>query len=440
MLEFCQMPRRSGPRRHAPPSSANSAAGRSVAGGAGTVYARVGGTGGGRGDRAASTVRNDPTLLRQLNERSVFEVVRARGPISRAEVARCAGISAPTASKVVANLLDAGLLEQIGSAQSDRAGRPGKLYRVATDKVQVLGAVIDVRKCCIVSAGLDGQIDAAACSEFPTPRTYEQLIDALARGGKELSSRPKMATLGVGISTPGELDPRNQRVIQSPNLHILDGRSPSADLHERLGIEAVMFHETVGTCLAEQAYGAARGMTDFVMIGTYEGFGVSIVSGGRLIQGKDGMAGEMGHITVNLNGERCGCGNAGCLETVATDPAFARAVSRRAGRRMEVEDIVRRAARGQLDVSHELDTALDYLAVGIAAAINIFNPQAVLVCSRMLDVYPDAFDRLKARVARRALAPLAGTCEVVRAEGNTRQGAIAAILHHLTHSLGPSLH
>lgn len=383
--------------------------------------------------------RTDPTLLRQLNERSVFEIVRAKGPISRAELARCTGISAPTASKVVATLLDAGLLEQIGSTRSDRAGRPGKLYRVATGRVQVLGAVIDVRKCCIVSAGLDGKIDPSAFSEFATPRSYEQLIAMLARGALELMKRPKMATLGVGVSTPGEIDSRNQRVIESPNLHILDGRSPSSDLRRLLGIDAVMFHETVGTCLAEQAYGAARGMSDFVMIGTYEGFGVSIVSGGRLIQGKDGMAGEMGHITVNLDGEECGCGNRGCLETVATDPAFARAVSRRVGLSLEIEEIIRRVRRGQLDVTPELSVALDYLAVGIAAAINIFNPQAVLVCSRMLDVVPDALEQLKQRVARRALAPLAASCQVVRAEGNTRRGAIAAILHHLTHALGPSL-
>lgn len=390
------------------------------------------------GDRENAT-KADPALLRQLNERNIFEIVRANGPISRAELARHSGISAPTASKAVANLLHAGLLEQIGSTQSDRAGRPGQLYRVAIDKVQVLGAVIDVRKCSVVSAGLDGTIDPTSSIEFATPRSYSQLIAAMTKAAKKLIRRSSVTTLGTGISTPGELDQRNQRVVQSPNLHILDGRSPSADLQRTLGIEAVMFHETVGTCLAEQAYGAARGMNDFVMIGTYEGFGVSIVSGGRLIQGKDGMAGEMGHITVDVNGVQCGCGNYGCLETIATDSAFSKTISRQVGKEMQIEEIVAAASENRLDVEAELNRTLEYVAIGIAAAINIFNPQAVLICSRMLDVTPGALQLLKSCVAKRALKPMASTCQIIRADGNTRQGAIAAILHHLTHSLGPSL-
>src|SRR6185436_15728089 len=149
------------------------------------------------------------------------------------------------------------------------------------------------------------------------------------------------------------------------------------------------------------------------------------------------MAGELGHVTVDLNGLKCGCGNHGCLETVATDAAFARAVSQRAGRRMEVEEIVRLAREGKIDVTAELEKTLDYLAVGIAAVVNIFNPEAVLVCSRMLDVGDDVFDRLKEKVASRALKPLMAGCRILRAEGNIRQGAIAGIIHHLTRALGP---
>jgi N-acetylglucosamine repressor len=151
------------------------------------------------------------------------------------------------------------------------------------------------------------------------------------------------------------------------------------------------------------------------------------------------MAGEMGHVTVDLNGEKCGCGNTGCLETVATDAAFARAISKRLGRRLEVEDIITRARAGQLDPQPELDRTLEYLGVGVAALINIFNPEAVLVCAKMLDASPNAFDHTKSVVRRRALAPLLRNCRLVRAEGDTRQGAIASIIHHLTHALGPVL-
>jgi N-acetylglucosamine repressor len=248
-----------------------------------------------------------------------------------------------------------------------------------------------------------------------------------------------VTTLGLGLSTPGEVDIKHQRVLLSPNLHIIDGQSPGRDLQERLDLETVMFHETIGTCLAERAYGEVRGMNDFVMIGVYEGYGVSVVSGGKLLLGKDMMAGELGHVTVDLNGAKCGCGNTGCLETVATDPAFARAVRAATGRAMEVEEIVQLSRDGQLDVTAPLIRTLEYLAVGIGAAINIFNPQAVLVCARMLDAQPDAFERLKMMVARRALGPLLNNCQILRAEGDTRKGAIASVIQHLTHALWPAI-
>lgn len=380
-----------------------------------------------------------PALLRQLNERAVFEIVRDHGPISRAELTRQSGITAPTASKVVGTLLEAGFLEEVDSnAGSIKAGRPSKVYRLGTELVQVLGATMDVRRCSVLAAGLDGQVDPAHALEFATPSTYHELIDALADRAKTLMRRP-VTTLGLGLSTPGEVDVKNQRVLLSPNLHVTDGQSPGRDLQERLGIETVMFHETVGTCLAERAYGVARGMNDFVMIGVYEGYGVSVVSGGKLLLGKDMMAGELGHVTVDLNGQKCGCGNTGCLETVATDPAFARACRAKLGRSMEVEEIVQLSRDGKIDVTEPLNQTLEYLGVGIAAAINIFNPQAVLVCARMLDARPDAFERLKKCVEWRALAPMLNGCQILRAEGNTRQGAIASIIQHLTHTLWPAI-
>ena len=185
-----------------------------------------------------------------------------------------------------------------------------------------------------------------------------------------------------------------------------------------------MFHETVGTCLAEHAYGAAKGLSDFVMVGVYEGFGVSTVSGGRLIHGHEHMAGEMGHVTVDLNGERCGCGNTGCLETVATDAAFARAVSKRSGRSSKSRRSSPAPAPASSTRSPSWNRTLEYLGVGVAALVNIFNPEAVLVCAKMLDASPGLRSPQVGRPAPRG--PLLRNCRLVRAEGDTRQGRSAA--------------
>lgn len=380
-----------------------------------------------------------PALLRQLNDRAVFELLLDRGQASRAELTRHMGVSPTTASKTVARLLRAGFLEETGMQAATKAGRPGRIYQLGSGSVQVLGAAIDVRRSCVLAAGLDGRIHPEHVYDFATPRNYDKLMEAIADRAQHLIQARKMPTLGIGVSVPGGIDYRRQRVLLSPNLHMTDGHSPSADLSNRLGIEAVLAHEIRGACLAERAYGAARGMDNFVMVWAYSGFGAAVVTGGRLLQGHDHLAGELGHITVDRNGIECGCGNHGCLETVATDAALARLVSKRLGREVDMEEVMRLTRAGKLNPDDELEQTLDYLAIGIAASINIFNPEAVLVCASLLDVRPDTLRRLTDRVAKRTLGPLLRNCRVVRARGDTRQGAVASIIHHLTHALGPEM-
>jgi predicted NBD/HSP70 family sugar kinase len=383
-----------------------------------------------------SNLSPKPSLLRRLNERAIFELLLRSGTASRTDLIRSLGVTAPTVHKAVASLVEAGLVEEVGFDTTKNLGRPGMVYRVASKSVQVIGVALDVRQTAIVSAGLDGVIDESSAQRFHTPRTYAKLVDAIVARVKTFVDRD-IQTIGIGVSTPGELDVTNQRILLSPNLHITDGRSLSADLRERTGIDAIMYHETTGTCLAEWSHGAARGMRNFVMIGVYEGFGTSIVSDGRLLLGRDGMGGELGHVTVDIHGERCGCGNRGCIETVATDQAFARKVSARLGSPMSIETIITGARSGEIDVRRELNEALEYLAIGAAAAINIFNPEAVLLCSRMFDAEPDALARLTERIYDRALKPLRTGCQIIRAEGDTRRGAIASVIHHISGSIGP---
>jgi N-acetylglucosamine repressor len=151
------------------------------------------------------------------------------------------------------------------------------------------------------------------------------------------------------------------------------------------------------------------------------------------------MAGELGHITVDRNGALCGCGNSGCLETVATDASFVRAISHRLHQTLSIDEIIRMIREEKLDVSRELNETLDYLAIGISAAINIFNPEAVLVCAAMLDATPDALEQLNERVTARTLRPLMRNCRILRAKGDNRQGAVASIIHHLTNALAPDM-
>ena len=128
-----------------------------------------------------------------------------------------------------------------------------------------------------------------------------------------------------------------------------------------------------------------------------------------------------------------------CLETLSTDPAFSRLVNRTAGTTLNIREIRHAVHSGTLDVKAELHTTLDYLATGVAAAINIFDPDLVVVCSRMFDIAPDAFTYLNSRITTKVLRPLAQRCRVIRVEGDTLRGGVAAAIHHIIESLGPQM-
>jgi N-acetylglucosamine repressor len=379
-----------------------------------------------------------PTLLRQMNVRRVLDALRRLGTVSRADLTRVTGISAPTMSRLVEDLLESGLIEAEPEMRY-ATGRPSVLYRLGSRSAQLLGAVIGMRQCTLVASGLDGELDERRCRSFPTPDNYDAFLRVLAAELAALARGLAAPALGVGLSLPGLIKSATGEMALSPNIHYLDGRRPGVDLAKLLKLTVVPVQEEHGLCLAEQMFGAARGVEHFAMLDISDGLGMGVISGGRLISGSDGFGGEIGHMTAKLGGELCGCGNRGCLETVATDLAFTRALIRREGRTLTMDEIISEAQAGRLAIAPEVGEVLDYLAAGIGTVINVFNPAMLFVYGRLFEVRDGLFDQLVRKVGEHALRPSLHRCRIVRAQGNKRLGAVAAVINSHFNTLGPAL-
>jgi N-acetylglucosamine repressor len=174
------------------------------------------------------------------------------------------------------------------------------------------------------------------------------------------------------------------------------------------------------------------------MLDVGTGVGLGVMSGGRLLTGHSGLAGEVGHLTaVAVGGRPCGCGNHGCLETVASDSALAWAVSQRLGRKLSVDEVIDGLKSGEISAPEELQRTCRYLAVGLAAAVNLFNPSTLFVHGHLFEADPGLFASVVKETGRRALPPSFADCRIVQARGSKRQGAIAAFIEHLTESVVP---
>ncbi len=299
--------------------------------------------------------------------------------------------------------------------------------------------VIDIGRCCVVATGLDGELREEWVRRVEALGTYSDLIEALVDRASELMARPGVRTLGVGVTVPGLIDHRRGLDILSPNVRVIEGQSPGLDLGKRLGLECVMVQDQQALCMAEHHFGRARGLDDFAILDVSSGVGMGVMSGGRLVRGHSGFAGEIGHITVCPEGRPCGCGNRGCLETVASDTALAGRVSRRLGRPVDIDEVIRLVRSGELDLEEDGREFFRYLAIGLATAINIFNPSTLFIHGQIFDAEEGFFGRVLEETRKRALAPSFGDCRIVRAEGSKRQGAVASIIQHLIDSVVPEL-
>jgi predicted NBD/HSP70 family sugar kinase len=382
--------------------------------------------------------RIESTLLRRINERRLLEVIQQQGPSSRATLTRVSGLTAPTVSKAVDSLLKRGFVEELDPLEPT-LGRPGRLVRMAADSAAVLGVVIDVQTSCVVAAGLDGKVSEQQTRRFATPKSYAELLDALEQRCRDLLGGITGRVHGIGVSVPGLINERLSEIVFCPNLHLLDKRNPAHDLGQRLGVECVLFQETDALCLSERMYGDARGLHDFAMLDVSTGLGLGVMTGGQVLAGHSGMAGEVGHITVVPDGTRCGCGNRGCLETLATDAALMRMLSDKLDRPLSLDEAAAVIGERAGDFQHEIRTVTEYLAVAIAAVINIFNPTTLFVHGELLVGSEERFARVLERVKQRTLTASLADCTILVTRSSKRQAAIAGIMHHLTNAWAPSI-
>ena len=238
------------------------------------------------------------------------------------------------------------------------------------------------------------------------------------------------APVGIGISSPGPLDPWRGVVIAPPNLAGWRDVPLAAAVEDALDLPAFLERDTNVAVLAEWRYGAARGTRHAVYITVSTGVGGGIVSGGRPVIGPDGTAGEIGHMTIDIDGPVCACGGRGHLEAIASGTALAKAarallaggrgeaLARLAASEPDVDAklLARAADLGDAEAIEALHHA--WVAVGAACAslANLLNPEVIVIGGSIARHRPRLFEVAREEVARRAFDVPARRVRIVPAE------------------------
>jgi glucokinase len=201
------------------------------------------------------------------------------------------------------------------------------------------------------------------------------VIDDMVKSIETLRARLGEHTLaGVGVGVPGFILMDKGVIVGSNNLPAFENYPVRDEIERRLGAKVILENDANAAALGEKWIGVGHDVDDLVLITLGTGVGGGIISGGRILRGQVGMAGEIGHITVAPNGNPCGCGNTGCLEKHASATAIsAMAHLIGLGHDVSSEDVYKAAVAGDERAKSIFRSMGSALGIALASLINIFN-------------------------------------------------------------------
>src|SRR6478736_7958404 len=250
---------------------------------------------------------------REINRSIVLNLVRARQPISRADLARVMGVRRGAVTLIVNDLLREGLIFEGATGETVRGRKPTFLY-IDSRRRAVVAADVRASETFLMLADLLGTPMTGAIG-FPTLRDPKAFIALLAdRIKRLLADHPEVdACEGIGVVVPGMVEHSTMTVLHAPTLGWRN-----VNLRDRLAAATglpVQIENSGRACALAQAWvgrDEATGPNSFVFISVSDGLGVGMVVNGELVRGHDHIAGEFGHIPLSLDGPRCMCGSSGC--------------------------------------------------------------------------------------------------------------------------------
>lgn len=375
--------------------------------------------------------------LQMASAGDLLELVRTDRAVTRADLRRITGMSRTAVVSRVAALADAGLL-LLGEELASTGGRPpgglvfnreaGVVLAAAIGRSRSQLAVFDLVGDELGSSEVAHVIGAGPDTVMPV--VAEHLAELLADRGNPL--------LGIGISLPGTVDPLRGVSIDSPVMAGWDGTELGPYL-AGLGDVPLFVGNDADVLARSERLGHATSYDDLLVVKASTGLGLGILADGRIVSGHLGGAGEIGHTKVDAaQGRQCRCGDTGCLETIAGGWALVAQLNE-SGRPVEhIRDLVALAVAGEPNAKQLLRESGRQLGEVLAVAINLLNPQAVVVGGDMAAAFDVYAAGVRESVYARASALATRDLQFLPATFGDRAGVVGCAAMALDRVLSPA--
>jgi N-acetylglucosamine repressor len=363
--------------------------------------------------------KGDNRAIREVNRSIILDLVRRGGRISRTELARRSKLTKPTVSTIIFELLDQGVVREVGFGESvSGGGRPARMLEFNDAAAAYLGIHFGVRATTVAVADARGAIRLVRGrpAVHGQPGRSMKEIRLLVAEALRAARVPRSRVEAVGATVPGLVDHESGTCVLAPNLDWRDFPLRDA-LADELRVPVVVNNITQASAVAEGRQGAARGVRSYVWVYVGSGVGAGVVIDGRLFYGQSGFSGEIGHCPVVEDGPPCACGRRGCLEAVASSMALARAVHDAVARKeptllathdqepIDTATIGAAASQGDGVALRILTQAAEHLGRGISFLLNVLNPEMIVLGGPVALAGEGFLREVRGAVARHALLP-----------------------------------
>ncbi|MFU9136233.1 DNA-binding transcriptional regulator NagC [Erwinia tasmaniensis] len=369
-------------------------------------------------------------LVKQLNSAAVYRLIDRQGPISRIQIAEHSQLAPASVTKITRQLIERGLIKEVDQ-QASTGGRRAISIITETRGFNTIGIRLGRSDATLTLFDLSGK--PLAQEDYALPeRTQETLEHALFNAiasFMEQYERKLRELIAISVILPGLVDPVNGIIRYMPHINV-NCWPLVANLQARFNVTSFVGHDIRSLALAEHYFGATRDCADSILVRVHRGTGAGIIANGHIFLGSNGNVGELGHIQVDPLGERCSCGNFGCLETIAANSAIEKRVRHLLSQgynsvlREEcgIHQICQAANRGDALATEVIEHVGRYLGKAVAIAINLFNPQKVVIAGEITEAEKLLLPAIEGCINTQVLKAFRKNLPVVRSELDHHSG------------------
>ncbi len=377
-------------------------------------------------------------LVKQLNSAAVYRLIDQSGPISRIQIAEQSHLAPASVTKITRQLIERGLIKEVDQ-QASTGGRRAISIITETRLFQAIGVRLGRHDATITLFDLSAR--PLAEEHYPLPeRTQETLEHALVNAliqFIDIHQRKLRELIAISVILPGLVDPESGMVRYMPHIPV-NNWSLVDVLEKKFNVTCFVGHDIRSLALAEHYFGATQDCDDAILVRVHRGTGAGIISNGQIFIGRNGNVGEIGHIQVDPLGERCHCGNFGCLETIAANAAIEQRVRQRLEQGYQskltpdncsIKNICKAANKGDVLATEVIEYVGRHLGKAIAIAINLFNPQKVVIAGELVEAEKILMPAIQACINTQVLNAFRKNLPVVRSALDDRSaiGAFALV-------------